>query len=320
MRLVFMGSPAEVISPLEQLLAFTKSGAAELLGVVSQPARPAGRKQTLTDPPVAVFAKEQGIPCWQPEKASSPDFLTALRELEPDVVITAAYGQILSDAFLQIPRRATINVHPSLLPAYRGATPVPAALLDGCAETGVTILFTVKALDAGAIIVQKKFTIDPLETSAELTPRLFTASGPLLIEALAKLEDPAFKGTPQDSERVTHCRKIAKTDGAIIWNKLPKQLLNEFRAYRPWPGSFTAWGDQRILIEEMRIAPSDQQALTPGTFVWDKGAKALRVGTGGLENLLVQRLKPAGSKSLDAHAFWNGSRLKDEGRFEPVTL
>lgn len=320
MRLLFMGSPAEVISPLEQLLNASAQGRFQLLGVVSQPARPAGRKQTLTDPPVAAFAKERGLACWQPEKASSPDFLALLRGLKPDVVITAAYGQILSESFLQIPHRATINVHPSLLPLYRGATPVEAALLDGREETGVTILFTVRALDAGAIICQKSFAIGPEETAAELTPRLFHAGGELLLEALEKLRDPDFKGTEQDPAKVVLCKKIAKTDGAVIWNKLPKQLFNEFRAYQPWPGTFTVWGEQRIVIEEMRLAPGEQQSLTPGSFVWDKAHKSLRVGTGGLENILVSRLKPAGSKSVEAQAFWNGSRLKDEGRFDPVSI
>ncbi len=317
MRLLFMGSPLEVTSLLEQLLSHCQAGKHQLIGVVSQPARPAGRKQLLTDPPVATFAKENNLPLWQPEKASSADFLATLESLAPDVIITAAYGQILSEKFLQIPRRATINVHPSLLPAYRGATPVPAALLDGCSETGLTILFTVKALDAGAIIVQKAFPIDPMETSEELTPRLFNAGGPLLLEALEKLEDPEFKGREQNTAEVTHCKKILKTDGAVLWTKIGHRLINEFRAFKPWPGSFTAFREQRILIEDMRLAGSGNVSLAPGRFIYDKTLKALRVACGDSDNILIYRLKPAGSKSLDAMAFWNGARLQGEGRFEP---
>jgi folate-dependent phosphoribosylglycinamide formyltransferase PurN len=155
-----MGSPEEVVSPLQHLLEHCRKGKDQLLGVISQPARPAGRKKRLTDPPVASFAKEAGLTVWQPEKASAEEFLRTLEEAGPDVIITAAYGQILSERFLKIPKRATINIHPSLLPVYRGATPVQTALLDGLTETGVTILFTVKALDAGPIISQKRFAIE----------------------------------------------------------------------------------------------------------------------------------------------------------------
>lgn len=313
MRLLFMGSPAEVISPLQSLLEPGRPDT--LIGVVSQPARPAGRKQTLTDPPVAEFAKAHGIPCFQPEKASSPEFLETLRELAPDVIITAAYGQILSTAFLQIPKRATINIHPSALPAYRGATPVPAALLDGCTETAVSVLFTVKALDAGAIIVQQPFAIGRHETNAELTMRLFDASAPLLAVALDRLRDPSFTGDPQDENAVTFCKKIAKTDGEINWAKPATQLSHEHRAYQPWPGTYASLGGQRIVIEEMHIADDQNGGLAAGEFVLDKKLKALRVGTVDGQ-LLVFRLKPASSKSLDALSFWNGAKIKDKGSFD----
>lgn len=313
MRLLFMGSPAEVISPLQSLLEPGRPDT--LIGVVSQPARPAGRKQVLTDPPVAEFAKANNIPCFQPEKASSPEFLETLRTLAPDVIITAAYGQILSTAFLQIPKRATVNIHPSLLPAYRGATPIPAALLDGCSETGVSVLFTVKALDAGAIIVQRTFAIDRYETNAGLTPRLFAASAPLLAVALDRLRDPAFEGVPQDESKVTFCRKIAKTDGEINWTKPALQLSHEHRAYQPWPGTYASLAGQRLVIEDLRIADDQAGALKPGEFILDKKHKALRAGTVDGQ-LLILRLKPAGSKSLDVLSFWNGAKIKDKGSFD----
>ncbi len=314
MKLIFMGSPEEVVSPLEQLIAHCLTGKDELLGVVSQPARPAGRKQVLTDPPVAAYAKAKGLKVWQPEKASAPEFLESLREAAPDVMITAAYGQILSDNFLKIPQRATINIHPSLLPQYRGATPVPAALLDGLSETGVTVLFTVKALDAGAIILQKTFAIDPREYSGSLTHRLFQASGPLLLEALENLRDPSFSGTPQDPNSVSFCKKIAKTDGQIIWGQAVDKVVNEFRAFKPWPGSFCYWGEQRIVIEDMEPAAHDVPRLEPGIFRLDRKHRALLVGTGD-HPVWIKQLKPASSKSVDALSFWNGSRLQEEGTF-----
>ncbi|MBC7658779.1 MAG: methionyl-tRNA formyltransferase [Chitinophagaceae bacterium] len=317
MRLVFLGSPGEVIAPLVTLMQHCQDSSDELVAIVSQSAKPAGRKQALTDPPVAAFAKEHGIPCLQPAKASEPEFLEELKRLDVDVMITAAYGQILSNAFLAIPKRATINIHPSLLPAYRGAIPVPAALLDGHASTGVTVLFTIKALDAGNIILQKTYAIQAEETAASLTPRLFAESGPLIIEALDKLRDPDFKGEVQDETKVTLCRKIAKTDGAIDWHKPSLLILNEYKAYQPWPGTYTARDKLRVVIEDLGAAGEIAVNLAPGEFYFDKKEKALRVGTGEGQ-LAIKRLKSAGSKSVDAASFWNGLKIEshEKGKFE----
>ncbi len=313
MRLVYMGSPAEVISPLRYLIDHAKEMGHELVAVVSQAAKPAGRKMVLTDPPVASFAKEQGIRCLQPIKASEPGFLEELKSLSPDVIITAAYGQILTQNFLAIPKRATINIHPSLLPFYRGAIPVPAALLDGHEETGVSVLFTVKALDAGNIIVQKTYPILAGETAAQLTPRMFELSGPMLLEALEKLKDANFSGEVQDESKVTFCKKIAKTDGAVNWSKPARILYNEYRAYQPWPGVYTSRQSTRIVLEEISLV--EGQTLQPGEFHFDKKAKALLVGTGdGV--IAIHRLKSAGSKSMDAAGFWNGLRSQGKEQFE----
>lgn len=313
MKLLFMGSPAEVVAPLQYLYEQCQNSGHELLGLVSQPARPAGRKQVLTDPPLAAFAKKLGLMVWQPEKASRPEFLETLRSLEVDIIITAAYGQILSEAFLAIPKRATINIHPSMLPAYRGATPVPAALLDGREETGLTILFTVKALDAGPLIVQHRFPISPDECSGQLTQRLFEASGPLLLEAISLLQDPDFRGIEQDASQVSFCQKIDKHAGQVDWNQEQTYIYNRFRAYHPWPGSFTHLGEQRILLEAMQ-RPMEDSHLEPGAFTLDRKLKAIRVGTRSGDLLLMQ-VKPAGSKSIDALSFWNGTRLQEPGKF-----
>ncbi len=314
MRLVYMGSPAEVIAPLQHLLSEAKGHGHEVVAVISQPAKPAGRKMTLTDPPLAAFAKEQGIACLQPIKASDPGFLVELRALKPDIIITAAYGQILTTAFLAIPSRATINIHPSMLPKYRGAIPVPAALLDGLTETGVSILFTVKALDAGNLILQKAYAIETAETAQDLTARMFDVSGPLLLEALEKLKDLSFAGTVQNEAEVTFCKKIAKTDGAIDWTKSAAVLTNEYRAFQPWPGVYTERQGVRIVLEEIGPAVSET-SLVPGEFYYDKKRKALLVGTAE-GHIAVSRLKSAGSKSMDAAGFWNGLKAQGHQNFE----
>ncbi len=309
MRLIFLGSPEPVLAPLAALLDEGPQHGHELVGVVSQPAKPVGRRGELTDPPVAAFAKARGIPSLQPVKASDPAFLDALRALAPDVCITAAYGQILTDDFLKIPRRGTINIHPSLLPRYRGATPVPAALLDGERESGVTILFTVRALDAGAIIVREHTMIAPEDTAGSLTKRYFELGAKLLFPALERLSNPMFSGEPQDEARVTHCRKIKKTDGLIDWMRPAVETVNRFRAFEPWPGSYTFQAGRRLALSAVTLDPDRRAPMPPGTVAFDKAHGALLVGT-GTEPVLVRRLKPAGGKEIDAAAFWNG--LKDK--------
>jgi methionyl-tRNA formyltransferase len=310
-RIVFMGSPDEVVSPLKVLDIEGPRHGLTLVAVVSQPARPVGRGSVLADPPVAVFAKRAGILCLQPESSKDPHFLEELRGLRPDIVVTAAYGQILSEEFLSIPRVATINIHPSRLPLYRGATPVPAALLDGLETTAVSILFTVKKLDAGNIILQKDFEVSPQETAGELTRRLFDASGPMLIDVLKNLAvNPGLRGEPQDDAKATFCRKIDKDMGAIRWYSAALQIVNRFRAFEPWPGTWSMFNDRRIAVTAMKIHLGPNLKEKPGEFYFDKPSRAL-VARCGEGSVAILRLKPAGGKDMDAASFWNGVKDKE---------
>lgn len=313
MRIVFLGSPEEVIAPLNYLLEVRKDF--EVVAVISQPAKPQGRGRTIEDPPVAKFAKARGLATLQPQKASDPEFLARFRELKPDVAVTAAYGQILSDEFLSIPARGTINIHPSLLPAYRGATPVQSAIASGETQTGVTILFTVKKLDAGNIILQKVYEIGSDERAGELMPRLFKESARLLADALDQLKDPNFAGTPQDPAKVTHCQKIDKTDGNIAWHKDAEKIYNRFRAFDPWPGSYTFLAGKRVAVTGMRPTKDLMTSQDPGEFVFDKKSHCLTVGTGS-EPLQITHLKPSGGGVVNAAAFWNGLKDRSSPRFE----
>ncbi len=317
MKLIFLGSPAEVLPLLKKLMDLEQSHEHQLLAVVSQPAKPFGRKRKLQDPPVAAFAKENHILCLQPAKATDSDFLDRLRELDADVMITAAYGQILSDEFLAIPKRATINIHPSDLPKYRGATPVQSALFDGCEQTAVTILFTVRKLDAGALICRKGVAIGATETCSDLLAKLFMIGAELLPDALKALENPSFTGTPQDERQVTHCRKIQKQDGKIDWQQSAASIFNQYRAFFPWPGSFTYHRNKRILITGMHIPnerPADLPMLGLGEFFYTKPHQQLWVGCGQDTMIAVTKLKPEGSKELDATAFWNGVKAHIDTR------
>lgn len=314
MNVIFMGSPASVISPLKHLISEGPKSNINLVAVVSQPAKPAGRKKKLEDPAIAKFAKENGILCLQPEKASAQDFLQQLTDLKVDIAITAAYGQILTDDFLATPKRATINIHPSLLPKYRGAIPVPAALLAGDNVTGVTILFTVKALDAGNIITQKSFEIENNETAENLTNRMFDLSGPLLIDSLKKLEDATFSGECQDESKVTHCKKITKEDGRIDWKGSAKEITNRWRAFYPWPGATCSFLGQDAKILSIWVK-QENESFEGGYFYFDKKTKALVINCGSGQ-IYCDKLQLPGKKPVDAASFWNGVKDKTSARFE----
>ena len=311
-----MGSPQEVIAPLEALAAYAATPGHILVAVISQAAKPVGRKLVLTDPPVAQFAKAARLTVLQPPNVNDANFLAEFAALRPDVVITAAYGQLLSEAFLAIPRRATINIHPSLLPAYRGATPVPAALLDGLVTSGISVLFTVKAMDAGNIIVQQAVSITPHEMQLELTERLFRSSCPLLLDALDKLADESFTGTPQDESKVTRCRKIKKEDGQVMWTSPATELYARFRAFNPWPGLYTRHGDRRVTLTA--VQPWNEQTSPPllaaGEFTAVKALSGMAIGT-ATEPLVALRLTPEGGREMAALAFLNGLKPGAERRF-----
>ncbi len=319
MRIAFMGSPAEVISPLKQLLHAPRDLGFEVVLVVSQPARPVGRSGQLQDPPLAAFAKSVGIPVLQPESARDPDFLDEFRSKRIDVVVTAAYGQILSQKFLAIPKRATINIHPSMLPQYRGATPVPAALLSGDLRTGVSILFTVKALDAGALIAVAESEIFPDETAGALTSRMFDLGGSELIKALQKLRDPDFNGIPQDDAHATFCKKIEKADGQVDWNREAAVNYNRFRAFHPWPGSFSFFAGKRVTFLDMSFpgelpVPDSLPPEISGAFIFSKRFSGLLVRSGS-SLLVIRRLQLEGGKPVDAASFWNGIKDRTSCRF-----
>ncbi len=303
---------------LGALIRLPQDSGHTLVAVVSQPARPAGRKNLLADPPVAQYVKDNrlAIPLFQPESARAEPFLDELRSLEPDLIMTAAYGQILSEKFLKIPKRATINFHPSLLPRYRGATPVQSALLAGDHATGISILFTVRALDAGAIIFAVSSPIDQAETTGVLMPRLFQLGAEALPTVLEKLEDPDFIGTPQDESKISHCTKIQKADGLLNWTQSAATLVNRFRAFAPWPGSFTYFNKKRLVVTQMSLST---QTVAPnqdaGSFVFNKSYRAIEVRCGH-GSVLIHRVKPEGGKDQDAAGFWNGLKLTQEGKFD----
>jgi methionyl-tRNA formyltransferase len=321
-RLIYLGTPSCAVFPLQDLLALSASENIEVVAVVSREAQLIGRgkKKLVQDPPVAQFAKKHHIPVLQPRDAKDPAFLAQLRTFAPDIMITCAYGQILNEEFLAIPTRATINIHPSLLPQYRGATPVQTALLQGDKVSGVSILFTVKALDAGNLITQKIFPIADGETAGELQDRLFSSCKPLLVDALKKLRDPSFVGVEQDLALVTQCKRIKKEWGQVDWSQTSAAIINGYRAYQPWPGSFTFLQGKRVVLSQFRDASSVESfplLETPGAFIFDKKSQLLVVKTGdGFVG--VGTLQREGSAQVSAEQFFNGVKSACDPCFSMV--
>jgi methionyl-tRNA formyltransferase len=308
MRVIYLGSPSEAIFPLEALLTQDQH---RVLAVVTQPAKPSGRMKKLQDPPLALFSKEKGIPCLQPEKAGDSGFLETLRTLAADVFVTCAYGQILTEAFLKIPPLGTLNIHPSLLPKHRGATPIPGTILSGDSQAGISILYTVKKLDAGPLILSVPKERIPGETTGQMAERLFRLSAPLLLEALEKIQDPTFVPAPQDESLVTYSPKIAKEDGRVVWGEEAKAIYTKYLAYNPWPGSYAFLGENRVVLEGLSLTGAEV-SLAPGELRLEHGF--LWVGAGDDTCLRLDRVKPAGSQSMDGVSFWNGLK-KEKGRF-----
>lgn len=309
-NVVFMGSATVSIIPLKKLL-YMHDNKIYLKAVVTQPAKPAGRNQKLRDPPLAQFAKAQNILTLQPLKASSVEFLSTLSDLSPDLVITAAYGQILSEEFLKIPKRGVINIHPSYLPQYRGATPVQSVIIDGLKKTGVSILFTIKELDAGPIIIQQEVDILADETAIELEERLFNIGAELLEQALDKLINPMFKGLAQDNSKASFCYKIKKEDGLINFTQERTDVIyNKYRAFKGWPKVFCFFNDKRIILEKLSLVHILNLDLKPSQAFWMKDFNLIVVGCADSSNtnkyIGIEILMPEGKKLMHAKEFWNG--------------
>lgn len=303
-RVLFLGTPAFAIPSLRALARATA-----VVAVVTQPDRPAGRGRRLTSPPVAEEARALGLPLLQPATLRSADAVAALAATGPDLLVAAAYGRLIPRAVLELPRVASVNVHPSLLPAYRGASPIQAALLDGAATTGVTIMHLTDELDAGDIILQREVAVGPEETAGELEARLAEVGAELLLEAVDLLVAGRAPRRPQDHAKATYAGKIAKSDGALDWNRPAREIANRVRAMNPWPCAYTAWRGGTLRV--WRASVEDGTAAipaAPGTVLRaDAGGLVVAAADGAVRLLEVQR---SGGRRLPAAEFVRGHRVR----------
>ena len=262
MRLVLMGSPAFALPTLDALLASRH----EIVAVVTQPDRPAGRGRAATSPPVKSAALAAGLAVLQPENVSSPESVEQLRGLAPDVLVVAAYGQILRQRLLDVPKRGLLNVHASLLPRHRGASPIAAAILAGDDVTGVTIMEVERALDAGPVAASVEEPITPDDTTATLEPRLATAGARLLDEVLEPWAEGRLVATTQDAGLATYAPQIKREDARLDWSLAAVELWRRARAFNAWPVAFTSYRGVELRI--WRGWPLDGDSDEPPGASW----------------------------------------------------
>jgi methionyl-tRNA formyltransferase len=297
---VFMGTPEFAVPTLEAL-----AEQHEVTGVVTQPDRPGGRGRKCTPPPVKETALALGIEVFQPRSLRSPDVIAHLAAWQPDVIVVAAFGQIVPPPVLDLPPHGCLNVHASLLPRYRGAAPISAAIAAGDDETGVTIMQMDEGLDTGPIVSQARQPIGPEDTTGTLTAALAQLGAQLLIETLPGWLAGSVEATPQDEAQATHCRMLTKEDGEIDWNAPATALDRQVRASDPWPGAYTTWHGRRLKVVRARPRPGWRGAGQPGQVIELERGIGVATGEGALELIEVQL---AGKKAVDVAAFVRGQR------------
>lgn len=310
-KIVFIGTPefGEII--LEEL---AKGGCKPIL-VITAPDKPVGRKQILTSSPVKVIAQKYKIPILQPDKIL--DSKLKIQDSKPNLIVVAAYGQILPKEILDIPKRGSLNVHPSLLPKYRGATPLQATILNGDKKTGVTIILMDEKMDYGSILNQRALEIEEDETSTTLHRKLANLGASLLMETIPKWMQGMIKPRSQDDAQATYTKILTREDGKINWKKTAKDIEQEIRAFSYWPGSFTFWKKRdgtmvRIKILKARILKSPGGITYPigKTLVVPQNELGVQCGKGflggGGDFLVIEKLQMEGKKEIGSEEFLRG--------------
>ncbi|GCL71283.1 methionyl-tRNA formyltransferase [Paenibacillus naphthalenovorans] len=307
MRVIFMGTPEFAVPSLQTLLEYD---GVEVVAVVTQPDRPVGRKRVLTPTPVKAEAEKHGIPVLQPERLRSPESVDALSALQPELIVTAAYGQILPKSVLDLPRLGCINIHASLLPKYRGGAPIHYAVMNGDPVTGVTIMYMAEGLDTGDMISRIEVPIGDQDTTGTMFEKLSIAGAKLLKETLPDLLSGRVRAVPQNDEEAVYSPNISREQERIDWTKPALQIWNLVRALHPRPGAFTLWNGDVLKIwtcAKPDTAESVPGSTLPGT-VLEAGERGIAVATGqGV--LRITELQPAGKKAMDAAAFARGGQL-----------
>ncbi|WP_123039963.1 methionyl-tRNA formyltransferase [Cohnella candidum] len=310
MRILFMGTPDFAVPSLRMLL----EQGYEVVGVVTQPDRPKGRKRELTPPPVKSFALERGLPVLQPERLRTPEAVEQVAAFRPDLIVTAAYGQILPRAVLDMPRLGCINVHGSLLPKYRGGAPIQRSVINGEKVTGVTLMYMAEGLDTGDMIARVEVPITDEDTAGTMFGKLSEAGSELLREWLPRIAEGTAPRVPQEDAEATYAPNLTRQDEMIVWTGTAREVFDRVRGLNPMAGGFTYWNGEVFKVWGCRIPQgSDKmmrpewEGLVPGS-VLETGAFGIRVRTGD-GSVVLTEVQPAGKKALPAAEFAKGARL-----------
>jgi len=310
MRLVFCGTPQFAVPTLEALL---HAGHRVDL-VLSQPDRASGRGMGVQFSPVKCFSEQHGLTLAQPEKIrNNPDLQGRLRALDPEAIVIVAYGRLIPPWMLTLPRYGNLNVHASLLPKYRGAAPIQWAVANGEKETGITTMRIDEGLDTGDILLQKRVSILPEQTSLDVSPVLAEVGASLMVQTLAGLEEGTLHATPQDSSEATLAPILQREDGRVDWTRTAQQIFDRWRGFQPWPGAFTGLRGKKLILHAMKViedAPSS--GALPGTL--RRAGNQLLVACGNGTWIGLLELQMEGKRRVPAAAFLNGFPLMDGER------
>jgi methionyl-tRNA formyltransferase len=307
MVIVFFGTPHFAVPSLDSLVASRHT----VRGVVTQPDRPRGRGQKVLDTPVKIAAQQHGLPVYQPERLRDPAAMAAIAQWQPDLGVVVAYGKLIPPGLLTVPRFGMINVHASLLPKYRGASPVHRAVIDGERETGVTIMRVVEALDAGDMLAKASRPIGADETSDVVERDLADIGARLLVDVVDRIEAGTVTAEPQDDARSTYAPRLRKEEGLIDWSAPARRIHDRVRGLYPWPHAYTYLDGSRLILLETSVPPA-RTAAWPGEIV-EVSRDAIRVATGdGV--LAIHRLQPEGRRAMSARDFLAGRPLRPGSR------
>jgi methionyl-tRNA formyltransferase len=309
MNIVFMGTPEFALPTLKKI----HSSPHCILSVITQPDRPKGRGQKQVDSPIKKFALENSLPVLQPATVNTPEFIASLLKNRPDYIIVVAFGQILSEALLKVPKQFCINLHSSLLPKYRGAAPINRAILNGETRSGVTTMIMDKGMDTGDILLVDETPIEQNDDAQSLHDKLSEQGGELVLETLSRLQKNDILPTSQNPELASYAPKLKKEESLIDWGMDAENIFNKIRGLSPWPGTHTLYNGKRLAILKGEIVPGESSDR-PGHVIriTDTG---IEVGT-GKNRLKITELKPEGKKAMPVKSFLSGYKINRDDIFE----
>ncbi len=309
MKIIYFWTPEFSAQILESILELAPQYEAEVVGVVSQPDKPIGRQKILQPTPVKRVAQDHTIPVYQPDiLKNNTSFFQTLRQMDVDFIVVVAYGKIIPPEILEIPRYGCINIHGSILPKYRWASPVQAAIAEGQLQTWLTIMYMSEGMDEGDILQIREIQIDNLDTSPDMFKKFVQVGPALLLETLQKIERSEIEATPQDTRQATYCWKITREDGEVFFQTQTAQAIyNQYRAYQPWPGIYTFFNEKRLQLEGVDLYTDlydGDRTIGEWVQLW-KNRYGIIAADGNI--LEVLQVKLEGKKSMDTQSFVNGN-------------